>query len=71
MKPKIVDEDDIWLNSAEVRLLFGNVSHMSLYRWTHGKNFPRPVKFSGRNYWSRRSVLAFRAEVQTTRLTKE
>ena len=45
-----------------VRELFG-VSIMSLHRWMNGKDYPRPTKYSGRNYWSRREVLAFKAAV--------
>jgi len=57
-------EDDVWLTSAQVMALFGGVTVMSLHRWMRDKGFPRPTKYSGRNYWSRRAVLAFRARMQ-------
>jgi hypothetical protein len=68
MKPSlIVDQDegdDVWLSSSKVCALFGGVSPMSLHRWMRDKGFPRPTKYSGRNYWSRRAVLAFRSRLQ-------
>jgi predicted DNA-binding transcriptional regulator AlpA len=67
VKPSLIDPDeadDVWLSSAQVMSLFGGVTAMSLHRWMRDKHFPRPVKYSGRNYWSRRAVLAFRAGVQ-------
>jgi predicted DNA-binding transcriptional regulator AlpA len=64
MKPALIEEPDEWINSAEVRKYFGNVSYMSLYRWQKDKGFPPPVaKYSGRNYWSRARVLSWRASL--------
>jgi hypothetical protein len=68
MKPRLIgdlpEENDVWLPSAKVRALFGGVGAMSFHRWMRGTEFPRPMKFSGRNYWSRRSARAFRARMQ-------
>ena len=60
MKPRIEDEDDIWLSAVQVRELFGGISAMTLNRWLH-REFPRPTKIMGRNFFSRREILAWRA----------
>jgi predicted DNA-binding transcriptional regulator AlpA len=41
------------ISSKSVRLICGEISEMSLWRWlnTPNLNFPRPIKIMRRNYW--------------------
>jgi predicted DNA-binding transcriptional regulator AlpA len=52
------------IGSRELRELFGGVSPMSIWRWTHGgePEFPKPVKIAKRNFWRLGAVLSFIAE---------
>jgi predicted DNA-binding transcriptional regulator AlpA len=53
---------DALMSVRQVRLFFGGVSKMSLYRWAHNpkSGFPQPFKVGQKNYWIRREIIAFR-----------
>ncbi len=53
--------DDVYISSAQLRAMFGGISHMTVSRWLADPRvgFPRPIKISSRNYWARRAVLEF------------
>lgn len=59
-------KDDVYLNSGQVREMFGNISFMALHRWQRREDlsFPKPTKIASRNYWSRRAVLEFRDRME-------
>jgi predicted DNA-binding transcriptional regulator AlpA len=42
------------LTSAQVRLRFGGISDMTLWRWLKDENlnFPRPLTINRRRYWT-------------------
>lgn len=42
---------DTMLTSRQVREKCGNVSDMSLWRWTRHAGFPEPVRLNRRRYW--------------------
>jgi predicted DNA-binding transcriptional regulator AlpA len=53
---------DALMSVQQVRLFFGGVSKMSLYRWARNpeSGFPQPFKVGQKNYWIRREIIAFR-----------
>jgi hypothetical protein len=62
MSAEVKEDDDVWVNSAEVRRLCGSVSQMALYRW-RARGFPDHLKWNGRNYWRKSEILNFRARL--------
>ncbi len=61
-------DDDVLLNSGQVRSRVGNVSNMCLWRWTRDPRvqFPEPdVVINGRKYWYASSIRRFSAERTT------
>ena len=40
------------VRSHTVRESFGGISEMTLWRWIQYREFPKPTKLNGRNYWS-------------------
>lgn len=50
------------IRSATVKASFGGISDMTLWRWIRHRQFPKPRKIAGRNYWDPREVDAWRAE---------
>ena len=40
------------VRSDTVKASFGGISDMTLWRWIQHRNFPKPTKLNGRNYWS-------------------
>lgn len=47
-------QDEHHLTSAQVRARYGNISAMTLYRWSKDPElaFPKPDPIRSRNYWS-------------------
>ena len=39
------------VSSATLRRELGDVSEMTVWRWTKAEILPQPVKINGRNYW--------------------
>jgi predicted DNA-binding transcriptional regulator AlpA len=39
------------IRSATVKDIFDGISDMTLWRWVQMRDFPKPIKISGRNYW--------------------
>jgi predicted DNA-binding transcriptional regulator AlpA len=55
------DPNDL-LNSGQVRKAIGNVSHMSIWRWTQERGFPLPDKIIvRRKFWFRHTINAWLA----------
>ena len=53
--------DDL-LTSAQVRATCGNISEMSLWRWTRTLGFPKPDRvINRRKFWRRSTVEAWKA----------
>jgi predicted DNA-binding transcriptional regulator AlpA len=48
-------EDDL-VPAREVRRQLGDVSDMTLWRWTKQKILPPPVRINGRKYWAQADV---------------
>jgi hypothetical protein len=57
-----VGDLDALMSVQQVRLFFGGVSKMSLYRWAQNPTlgFPAPFKVGQKNFWIRREIIAFR-----------
>lgn len=47
--------------AAEVRMICGGISDMTLWRWLSDQalNFPRPIYLGRRRYWREAEVLAW------------
>ena len=43
--------DDDLIPAREVRRQLGNVSDMTIWRWTQQKILPEPIRINGRKYW--------------------
>lgn len=39
------------LTGRHIRLMFGGVSDMTLWRWVRDGRIPKPLKIANRNYW--------------------
>ncbi len=48
--------DLIYINSRQLRTLFGGISDMTWRRWVDRNVIPPPTKINGRNYWRRSDV---------------
>ena len=48
--------DDDLISAREVKRQLGNVSDMTIWRWTQQKILPEPVRINGRKYWSSADV---------------
>lgn len=61
-KHKTEDEDDVLLSSAKMKAMFSNPSNMAIWRRVHDPSlgFPPPMVIQGRNFWSRKALIAFR-----------
>ena len=57
------------ISAAAVRLLCGNVSDMTLWRWLDdpATAFPKPVYIGRRRYWREADVVAWLNDRPTTR----
>ena len=42
----------VLVRSTTVKESFGGISDMTLWRWIKYRDFPKPTKLNGRNYWS-------------------
>jgi predicted DNA-binding transcriptional regulator AlpA len=61
--------DDL-INSAVVRRMIGNISDMTLWRWSHNPDldFPEPdVVINGRKFWYQSTIERWRADRATKR----
>lgn len=49
------------ISANAVRIMCGDVSHMSLWRWLHDPdlNFPKPIYIGKRRYWREADLLAW------------
>jgi len=55
-----MNQDDVWLTSAQVRARQGAISEMTLWRWTRDPriSFPPPDDIrNGRKYWRLSTIL--------------
>lgn len=48
--------EEKFIPSAKVRLMFGGISDMSLWRWRKERGFPSPLRIGGRNYFDVQEV---------------
>ncbi len=48
------------IRSAAVKQYFGGICDMTLWRWIQYREFPRPIKIAGRNYWNPSEIEAWR-----------
>lgn len=63
-----MDSSETWLTAAQVRARQGNISDMSLWRWTRDPNmrFPEPDDHRNRRkYWKLSTILKWEAERAT------
>ena len=51
--PTSIVPDDALINQGAARLLAGDVSDMTFWRWRRAGMIPEPIKIRGRNYWRR------------------
>jgi len=49
---------DPLINSAEVRRVFGDISHTTLWRWERDNVLPQPTRIRNRKYWRRSEIIA-------------
>ncbi|WIJ26616.1 helix-turn-helix transcriptional regulator [Devosia sp. RR2S18] len=56
-----VDTETRYLTSAQVRHRFGDISPMSLWRWSNNASlaFPQPMKIMGRNLYKESDIIAW------------
>lgn len=47
------------IQAAQVRALCANISDMTLWRWIHERDFPKPIYIGRRRYWRESDVLAW------------
>jgi predicted DNA-binding transcriptional regulator AlpA len=52
------------LKAAAVREICGDVSDMTIWRWSRERSFPEPCYIAGRRYWKEADVLDW-LEAQT------
>jgi predicted DNA-binding transcriptional regulator AlpA len=57
------DEIDTFVPEREVRRELGNITPMTLWRWTKAADFPPLVKIGTRNFRSRKQLEAFKAKI--------
>lgn len=50
---------DAMMTSKQVREACGNVSDMTLWRWSKADGFPAPIKLNRRRYWRAAEVAAW------------
>lgn len=50
------DTDDVLLPTRDLKRQLGDVSDMTIWRWTQQKILPEPVRINGRKYWSAADV---------------
>ena len=53
------------LPAKEIRIIFGGVSQMTLWRWLHDESlgFPKPTVIRNRRYWDASEVETFRNQM--------
>jgi len=56
--PPAEPDPDTLITSATAAALAGDVSHMTLWRWTRDKVIPAPIRIRGRKFWNRAAFLA-------------
>jgi hypothetical protein len=49
--------DDALINQSAAKLLAGDVSDMTFWRWRKNGVIPEPLKIRGRNYWQKGEFL--------------
>ncbi|NTS33897.1 hypothetical protein HQ945_21795 [Phyllobacterium sp. BT25] len=59
--PSADPADERYLTAKQVRARYGDITSVTLYRWSHDeqKGFPKPVKLSEHNYWRLSELLAW------------
>jgi predicted DNA-binding transcriptional regulator AlpA len=51
-----------WLTGPQVRAICGNVTNMTIWRWTEEGKFPKPDQIiNGRRYWERGTIERWKA----------
>ncbi len=52
---------DSFLSAAQVRRFCGDITRVTLYRWTRDPTleFPAPATVNGHNYWRKSAILAW------------
>ena len=55
------DASTIYFNSAQVRLRYGGISDMALWRWLNDEKlgFPKPFRINGRRFWKEADLSAW------------
>jgi predicted DNA-binding transcriptional regulator AlpA len=62
---------DDWVPTAGVRQIFGGVSAMTIWRWSHGAGFPPPdLIIRGRKFWRRETIESWINEQSRTNPNK-
>ena len=51
-------EEIVLLNSRQLKMIAGECSDMTLWRWVRSGILPKPKKINGRNFWRKREVIA-------------
>src|SRR5688572_30119069 len=61
-----------YLSAAQVRIRYGGVSDMALWRWLHDRDlgFPAPIRIKGRRFWLVSSLIAWELTRAPTGMTK-
>ncbi len=54
-------DSDLFLSNAKVRRFCGDITRVTLYRWTRDPalEFPPPATVNGHHYWRKSDVLAW------------
>jgi predicted DNA-binding transcriptional regulator AlpA len=59
---------DVLIRAADVRTRLGNISDMTLHRWTATRGFPKSIKLGGRDrFWRKAEVDAWISSRGATR----
>lgn len=64
----VLPDDDHLVGSAAVKRQNGDISDMTLWRWTRDPHiqFPQPdIVIKGRKYWKRRTLRQHRARIES------
>ena len=61
-----------YITSADLRRIFGGISHMTIWRWLRDETlgFPKPTTIRGRHYWDADEIEAFRRRMPGVALGK-
>lgn len=63
------NDPDTLLTAAQLRILFGGVSSMTIWRWLDNAQlgFPKPIYISRRRFWRQSEVGAWQAAQRVER----